>query len=182
MQKQVKYIKLLMGIMGVLVLHAVFVAFVATDSRSEVAMRSVVADVEAGRISGPALETVAEPDLATDQFDAVPAIEEPVRTVIVYRYLNRQNPSVYASSPASKAVPKVRSTADSSPGILAFQPTVINYRMNSATDIASDKKFAVEAKYADPKREKKSFMAKVVPVIKKPYDWLKAVASKMKGP
>jgi hypothetical protein len=36
------------------------------------------------------------------------------------------------------------------------------------------------ARIEAPSREKRSFLAKTQPVIRKPYDWLKAIASKLK--
>lgn len=72
---------------------------------------------------------------------------------------------------------------DRNPGLIAFQkPIVITYRTeypiaSVSSRESDDRRYIASIK---PTNEKKSLVSKALPIIKKPYDWLKAIASKMR--
>ncbi len=76
-----------------------------------------------------------------------------------------------------------RNAIDRTNGLVALQrPIVITYRTeypstSAASRESDDRGYTASAK---PYDEKKSLVSKALPVLKKPYDWLKAIGSKFR--
>jgi hypothetical protein len=78
---------------------------------------------------------------------------------------------------------KKSSGAEKTPDLSAFQkPIVITYRTEYPKTSTKGREPDVRSCTAEvkPGHKKKSFMSKAMPVLKKPYDWLKAIASKIR--
>ncbi len=121
------------------------------------------------------------------------AVIEPERdTVFVVRSdappvtvrVNRKTVAEPAFTTAKKTIkPPPRNLVDRTPGLIAFQrPIVITYRTeypntSTAGRESDDRGYTASAK---PYNEKKSLVSKALPRLKKPYDWLKAIGSKLK--
>jgi hypothetical protein len=62
--------------------------------------------------------------------------------------------------------------------VAAWRPIVITYKKPASSEAVT---FCGGRKVSAPQpEERKSLLAKALPVIKKPYDWLKAVGSKLR--
>ena len=161
--------KLILGIVAVLCVQIMFQTFMAVD-RSDADRRAMIAS---GPLVGPiadagdATADIAEP---TEHNEVAPMYADS-RTVS--RRLGSKNIRP-RQAPGSRVLPgtldPVTITAASAPKPPAPGSNALQTSSNVVHLVTRDA----------PKFQKRSLIARALPVIKKPYDWLKAVASRLK--
>ena len=146
------------------ILIAIAVVFCA-----QVAFQTYLA-VERTDIDFYALSTPLRAPVAKDHLVLADlAVPEPQQielpTIVRMRYVVREQ-----KAQPSYAAYRRNAGREIRPTVAVFKPVIITVPSRPIT-----------ASYApEPKREKRSLPSKAAAVIKKPYDWLKAVASKLK--
>jgi hypothetical protein len=157
---------------GIAVVLFVQVAF-------QLAMTADRSDSEYKALNTPLQEPVANPSLApaTDELDTNITPDRPVLAktyiphatqphVILVRYPHRQT-----VTPATTA---------------RLKPVIITYKTykgperNEAALFAKARPTGLKTETRRQPEERRSLVAKAMPVIKKPYDWLKAVGSRLR--
>lgn len=185
MDKQGKLGTLVIGIIAVVFLHVGFFIYVANDSSTQVALERERDGSGINLVTTPAnnlppyvptaapapdntllAETMSEPADETVETTAAP--RQPVAGARVIAVKTDRRAAVDVYKPKR---PNVYSIARA-----PFQPVTITYPANRP--FAQGQQAVLSGKVKSAK--KRSFIARVMPVIKKPYDWLKAVGSKLK--
>ena len=173
------------GIVGVFCLQAGFIALTAIDRPFE----TMVAVNEVTSGAHPVADTIGFAD--ADEFTVYES--EPGTDELL-------GESISFSTPATRKVKRVRTvqrarkrfvkTPQAQP--VNFEPVIIAVRKHPPIKFKTEyARFEPVPRVSDPKEEsvharpvskpaKKSFASKSIAVLKKPYDWLKALGSKFK--
>jgi len=172
--------KFLTGIVAVALVQIAFGIYLSTERLEEMMWNAAAeatpvfdktSDLSLASISENDLLTVDDSDIRPDRAAAVTAVllrkdtndvkQDPVRKI---RRSSERSPQNYSVENASFRKPLKVVVSDPYAG----KPSV--ERRSEVT----------ETPKITPRSENRSFIAKAMPVIKKPYDWLKAVGSKLR--
>lgn len=165
-------IKPILGILAVFFAQLAFVGYIYLEQPLDTASISPIA------ILGPPLSIFdSEPDTVVLKRSSGPASAIPV---------NRKAAAEPVVIAAKRSIRQPsRNSGYQIDHLVAFQkPVVITYRTeypaaaSSVSRESDGRDFTASPKL--PSNEKKSLLSKALPVIKKPYDWLKAIGSKMR--
>jgi hypothetical protein len=115
--------------------------------------------------------TLSRPLVPKDQILADLTIPEPDEMVIQTVMARSPKPATRPQSSFASYRTPARSAVK--PTLAIFKPVVIRIPSPSPTYAKVDQK-------VDQKSDKRSFPSKAVAVLKKPYDWIKTVASKLR--
>ena len=173
--------KLVLGILAVFCVQFAFVIFTALQSPLDVAVAPIDPDIITEN-------PVFEPAKTPDAVDADTSLPEPDVTVAAAE-LKGNNDRFVAPSRRSRSLarpvavetetsrvqaaanrPSRYFTDSSESAVGVYETVVINYDRNP---VLSDCEMN-----ETPKAKKRSYIAKAAPVIKKPWEWIKAVGSK----
>ena len=174
--------KLILGIFAVVCVQFAFVIYTTLQSPMEVAVGPVHSDPQIALVDpGPTESEATEESMPqTDEPSAIvepQPVDRPNHSDVPRRSLT----SVRADEPRpsrSRVEEPVRRSAEYFPATSelpaqagGFETVVINYdRSGAISDCGIE-----EA----PKPRKRSYIAKAAPVIKKPWEWLKSVGSRL---
>jgi hypothetical protein len=163
---------LIIGIVSILCLQISYQVFLAVDRTSE--NYNAMSPVDTIEVEGRELASLTDPVPA-------PYSVVPVRSVPTSRRV--------AAEPVKRALPDQRSNvmAVKRPRPKSVNVETIDHfavKTAYARDLpqapnARIRPSEVVSTHVEPK-ENRSFFAKALPVIKKPYDWMKAIGSKLK--
>ena len=174
--------KLILGILAVVCVQFAFVIYMSLQSQMEVAVGPVHSDSQIA-LSDP---VTAEPDNTEDTTEeseeAVPRAEpQPVeassapaepRRPVTSAGVAKSRPNI---SPVEEPVrrpaeyPTAATESRSQSGV--FETVVISYDRSSAISDCDIQE--------PPKPRKRTYIAKAAPVIKKPWEWIKSIGSKL---
>lgn len=170
--------RVVLSMMAVFFVQAAFIAYTAIERESD----EIVAENGVPAIWGPAKnDTVMVADAEPPVTDSEPLAGESIKANVVV-YVRRR--SVAPQILADRRIRPVTRTTNA-----IFEPQIIKVPIAKArpmTELAlttsnrPDTKGTLAVSRTVPRPEKRSFAAKSVSVLKKPYDWLKAVASRMR--
>lgn len=173
--------KFITGIVAVLCLHLGYVAYLATE-RQELAVNKV------------GVEGFPVPDNTSDLVEAaLPAEGEYIPTPVRPVYIQRQQKSG-AVEPSATYARVSRKTVVQSEYASAVESYAVRRPLkviitDPYADRPSDEHRAVRVEPVrktelpvrkESKSEGKSIIAKAAPIVKKPYDWIKSFASKLR--
>ena len=170
----------ILGIISVFCLQLGFIEYTAIDRRFEtlVAVNEVTSDSDSTANALAILNGDEFLNLDADQDSSGANIEEIAVSTPYRRKSKRPDAVVYRT----KAV-KARSAigVKSVPQFVALlKPTQITIRTEHPTAIAGASENKPLLAQSVPRSPKRSFISKSVSVLKKPYDWLKAIGSRLK--
>jgi hypothetical protein len=174
---------LILGIVGVLILQSAFVALTTSDNAREVAVKDLASELGSDPLPGLIAVKETAPDLSTPVFvDEIAAFEEPARRNPRSRPMTA-TPRFTEMVAQSEPLPESRSN-DSIIILYGRRPDTTDAgvakerpRTESRSLLAKEEPHIPTE---EPRTQSKSFIAKAAPIIQKPYNWLKAVASKLK--
>jgi hypothetical protein len=162
--------RLVLGIIGIFALQLGFIAYQSIDRRFGMVHSAM------GERTG---EIVRVADISTPDSIIYPAPADWFESEVPPRL----EKSAAIRRPAATAVAvhrtprqRLRSLPDRSEAAL-FRPVIIRYGDGSSKDYKPDQPSPVEKL---SRKEKRSFFAKAMPIVKKPYNWLKALGSALK--
>ena len=173
--------KLILGIFAVVCVQFAFVIYTALQSPLDVAVGPIFSDVMPDHTAADIAEPPAAPiadELESDSSGAEPSRKR--ESPEPYRPARPEAPSITRSMNDRASRPEVRSNrsydefATLRPAAPSdFETVVIGY--NRSPEISECDK----VRYDVPQPKKRSYIAKVAPVIKKPWDWIKVAGSKL---
>ncbi len=155
--------KPMLGIIGICLLQIAFVAYNAYELPFDLS----------------AVTPVREMPQAPPDFDPV---ED---NIVVFRSVIKARPKMATPAPALVAVKREKRTVTKNDPIrpwvtLAVQRKPARTEYPTSPIENRERQNAVAASIVTREPKKKSFFAKALPIIKKPYDWAKAFAGKLK--
>ena len=174
--------KLILGILAVFCVQFAFVIFTTLQSPLDVAVAPIYSDPKTEIPNFEPAETVVADDIDSAlpvPGDAAAASDEP--TAADERFAARPRSSRPAARPVAIETEQTRiQTPENRPARYftdnsesvggAYETVVISYDRSSAISDCQMNEI--------PKAKKRSYIAKAAPVIKKPWEWIKAVGSK----
>jgi hypothetical protein len=182
MQKQVKSSKLILGLAAVFLAHIGFVFYIATDRPSETATETA----GIGGVDYPVTEPLngLSPGSQPGDENAAPASsQDPPARLVIDRSPERRRGVTRPGTRQANIDRRLSTTPDRRYPTDLYsmrKPVRVRAEASYSAKKAFDGKRELQAAKKPERSEKKSFMARVVPILKKPYDWLKAVGSRLK--
>ena len=170
----------ILGIIGVFCLQLGFIEYTAIDRRFEtlVAVNEVTSDSDSTANAPTILNGDEFLNLDADQDSSGANIEE-IAVSTPYRRKSRRPAAVVYRTKAVKARSAI--AVKSVPQFVALlKPTEITIRTEHPIAIAGASENKPLLAQSVPRSQKRSFISKSVSVLKKPYDWLKAIGSRLK--
>ena len=171
--------KLVLGILAVFCLQFAFVIFTALQSPLEVAVAPIYSDLSTGFLNFEPSETAVADDVDATLTETEDTIETAKPKAVNERLIASPRRSQPAARPAAdETAASVQATekrparyfTESSDPAGVFATVVISFDRSSAISDCEMNEI--------PKAKKRSYIAKAAPVIKKPWEWIKAVGSK----
>ena len=173
--------KLIFGIFAVVCVQFAFVIYTALQSPVEVAVGPIYMEPPAEYVADD-LQESADPQVAVEEDTKDPSVE-PSREI----ELPQRRPSERSTSSARTAGPvDPTPRIEANPGRVAeqftaerpyttgdFETVVISYNRDPEVSNCDKDKFE------PPQPKKRSYIAKAAPVVKKPWEWIKSIGSKL---
>ena len=186
--------KLILGIIAVICLDIGFNAYVRSDHPAETITTAgndeVYQSNSVGRLVDERIETTSRPEVGPAEVitEKRATAHSGDRERIKYnssRIDGRQKESVQMSLRSDKKDRRRPAGVNNrrQPDHYAqLKPVEIRFKkVNSNTNLSENKSNVPNsAKEDGPRSDSKSFVARALPILKKPYDWLKALGAKMK--
>lgn len=187
--------KLILAIIGVICLDIGFVAYKSADDRGEVASRNVnVSDRGRDSIANPPIDLRESPQIPADlnatepgsaSTDARDDSIHPVRTTATRT--GKIERSTYTANPRLRGVKRERPLAAKVylSNITIFYPAPKPIEFKQEEKPVADAPIDRRAELANLpmstslRSGNRSLIARAWPIIKKPYDWIKAVGSRL---
>lgn len=175
--------RMVLGMIAVFFVQAAFIAYTAIERQSD----EILAENGVPAIWDPTKnEHVTVADAGPEITDSEPPTSESNKASVVV-YAPERRSRRHSASPQFLADRRIRPVVLTTDAI--FEPQIIKVPIAEArprtelpltTSNGSDTQGTQAFSKSVPRAEKRSFAAKSVSVLKKPYDWLKAVASRMR--
>lgn len=186
--------KLILAISGVFCLQLGFIAYHASDPTAETSFLVVNEQATdrslAVSVTEPSPYEITVADLGPEVIDEPASPEKPERVIP-----DREVYSVQTARHQPRKRPALN-TFVSQNAVTSLRPVNVTYRLHQGVEFKPQasasrteypqampehnvRSYELSAKVASPPK-KKGFFSKALPIIKKPYDWLKAVGSTFK--
>jgi hypothetical protein len=181
-----KHSGLVFGIVTVVCLELGFTTFIST---SDITERSSIIIGNADASVGPLPIRENNATLHPEDFIAIPAAEELTITQSLGRARTRKDPRqamTSAKSGQTAAVKKKQTPTKLRPSEPAAtyalkRPSIKGDQKRDATPVLAFQSYEATIAEASvkPRSEKRSLIASALPIVKKPYGWVKALGSKL---
>ena len=172
---------LILGIVAVFILQTAFVALTTSDNAREAVVKDLASELGSDPLPGLIAEKENAPDLSTPIFaDEIAATEAPATRSPRSRPMTtprRFRETAEGPNPLQAAYSKDEIIILYGRGPNTIDPVAAEEEPRTDTKL-----FVAKERPRTPteKPRNKSLIAKAAPIVKKPYDWLRAIASKLK--
>jgi hypothetical protein len=171
--------KLVVGIVAVICVHIGFALMVSTEPAAERASAAVPKLPQSDYVRIAPIPEISE-DMDVSGPDTDASSQRPVRSVPIAA----EHAIAIPMRPTARGLDRVASRTTTRPQnriVPLFAPVIITTRsIPLSADIGERKTIRTDLSVAGTRPRKRSLIAKALPIIKKPWDWLKFVGSRLK--
>lgn len=166
--------RLTLGIIAVFCVHIAFAALMAIDGSTETALQRIKPGEMTYRVAGSPGDTIVAA-LKSDDMSAVADTDG--QTVIAAAFVHRRQNTI---DRPDRREPKgfTAATARYVPQVHKVQkPAKLTPQL---PPLPTDRRSDVAAIRKERRPDKRSFFAAALPIVKKPWEWVKAIGSKLR--